>query len=83
MNDQEAMVMCLRLLKVGSTATLSGTVYRSYPMLPFGIVACKFFFDNLSRDTRILSLYNDDAWKRFSSIKRHCILIFAESRDRP
>ena len=28
--------------KVGSTATLSGTVYWSYPLLPFGIVACTF-----------------------------------------
>ena len=29
--------------KVGSTATASGTVYRSYHILPFGIVACTFF----------------------------------------
>ena len=29
--------------KVGSTATVSGTVYCAYPILPFGIVACTFF----------------------------------------
>ena len=29
--------------KVGSTATVSGTVHWSYPILPFGIVACTFF----------------------------------------
>ena len=28
--------------KVGSTATVSETVYRSYPILPFRIVACTF-----------------------------------------
>ena len=33
------MDICLR----GSTATVSGTVYWSYPTLPFGIVACTFF----------------------------------------
>ena len=31
--------------KVGSTATVSRTVYSSYPMLPFGTVSC----DNPSR----------------------------------
>ena len=44
---REAMEMCLRELKesnkVGSTATVSGTVYWSYPILPFGIVACTVF----------------------------------------
>ena len=30
--------------KVGSTATVSGTVNRSYPMLPFGIVMHADFF---------------------------------------
>ena len=29
--------------KVGSKAAVSGTVYRSYPILPFGIVARKYF----------------------------------------
>ena len=29
--------------KVGSIATVSGTVYWSYPILPFGIVVCTFF----------------------------------------
>ena len=33
----------MNLTKVGSTATVSGTVYWSYPTLPFGIVACTFF----------------------------------------
>ena len=40
--------------KVTSTATVSRTVYWSYPILPFGIVACTFFFDNLSRNSCIL-----------------------------
>ena len=31
----------------------SGTVYWSYPILPFGIVACTFFSDNLSRNSCI------------------------------
>ena len=29
--------------KVGSTATVSGTVHLSYPILPFGIVARTYF----------------------------------------
>ena len=41
------MEICLRVhrkaAKVGSTATVSGTVYWSYPILPFGIIACTFF----------------------------------------
>ena len=44
---REAMDICLRLLKesnkVGSIATVSGTASCSYPILPFGIVACTFF----------------------------------------
>ena len=28
-------------------------VYRSYPILPFGIVACTFFSDKLSRNSRM------------------------------
>ena len=43
---REAMEICFRVhrnaAKVGSTATVSGTVYWSYPILPFGIVACTF-----------------------------------------
>ena len=36
---------CLRkATKVGLTATVSGTVYWSYPILPFWIVACSIFF---------------------------------------
>ena len=35
--------------KVSSTATVSGTVYWSYPMLPFGIVACTFFRQPFSK----------------------------------
>ena len=30
-------------IKVGSRATVSGTVYSSYPILPFGIVTCALF----------------------------------------
>ena len=44
---REATDICLWVLKesnkVGSTATKSGTVYWSYPILPFGIVACTLF----------------------------------------
>ena len=32
-----------KVTKVGSKATVSGTVNWSYPILPFGIVACTFF----------------------------------------
>ena len=32
-----------KVTKVGSTATVSGAVNWSYPILPFGIVACTFF----------------------------------------
>ena len=32
-----------KVTKVGSTATVSGTGYWSYPILSFGIVACTFF----------------------------------------
>ena len=53
---REAMDVCLLVLKesnktISSTATVSGTVYWSYPILPFGIVACTFFSDNLSRNS--------------------------------
>ena len=41
--------------KVGSTAIVSGTVYWSYPMLPFRIVTCTFF-DNLSQNSCILPM---------------------------
>ena len=34
-------------------ATVSGTVYWSYPIIPFGIVACTFFSDNLSQNSCI------------------------------
>ena len=39
--------------KVGSTATVSGTVYWSYPILPFWIVAHAHFYDNLSQNSCI------------------------------
>ena len=43
---------CLgKATKVSSTATVSGTVNWSYPILPFGIVACTCFSDNLSRNS--------------------------------
>ena len=57
------MDLCLRLLderkatKVGSTATVSGTVYWSYPILPFGTVAYTFFPDQLSRNSRLKILF--------------------------
>ena len=57
------MDLCLRVLaerkatKVGSTATVSGTVYWSYPILPFGIVAYTFFSDHLSRNSRLKILF--------------------------
>ena len=44
---REAMNVCSRVLKESnksrSKATVSGTVNWSYPILPFGIVACTFF----------------------------------------
>ena len=43
-------------LKVGSTATVSGTVYWLYPISPFGIVV-HIFSDNLSRNSCILGSY--------------------------
>ena len=57
------MDLCLRVLddrkatKLGSTATVSGTVYWSYPILPFGIVAYTFFSDHLSRNSRLKILF--------------------------
>ena len=42
-----------KMSKVGSTATVSGTVYWSYPILPFEIVTCTFFSDNHSRNSCI------------------------------
>ena len=38
-----AMDVCLRVLKHVSTATVSGTLYWSYPILHFGIVECTLF----------------------------------------
>ena len=35
--------VCLWVLKQSSTASMSGTVFWSYPILPFGIFACSFF----------------------------------------
>ena len=44
---QEAMDICLRVLKKSYKSSFdsytSGTVYRLYPILPFGIVACTVF----------------------------------------
>ena len=43
------MDMCLQVLKesnknkLDSTAIVSGAVYWTYPILPFGIVPCTFF----------------------------------------
>ena len=50
----EAMDICLRVLEESTTYTFDSynrqeQRYWSYPMLPFGIVACTFFSDNLSR----------------------------------
>ena len=44
----EATEICLRVLKESNKSRFdsyrsSGTEYRSYPILPFGIVACTFF----------------------------------------
>ena len=43
-----------KVKKVGSTATVSGIVNWSYPILSFGIVACTFS-DNFSRNSCILN----------------------------
>ena len=50
---RKAMKMCLRVLKeskkVGSTAKVVRNSVRSYPILPFGIVACTFFRQPFSK----------------------------------
>ena len=43
--------------KAGSTLTVSGTVYWSYPILPFGIVACTFF-PTTFLETAVYNVYN-------------------------
>ena len=47
------MDICLRVLKENNKSRFSGTVYWSHPILPFGIVACTFFSDNVSRNSCI------------------------------
>ncbi|CAH3196326.1 unnamed protein product [Porites evermanni] len=42
-DDEEPKDDIRKATKVDSTATVSGTVYCSYPLLPFGIVTCTFF----------------------------------------
>ena len=39
-----------KVSKVSSTATVSGTLYWSYPILPFEIVTCTFFFPAANRN---------------------------------
>ena len=51
---REATDVCLRVQKkatkvASSTATVSGTVYWSYSILPFGIVACTFSSTTFSK----------------------------------
>ena len=58
----------MNLTKVGSTATVSGTVYWSYPTLPFGIVACTFF------PTTFLEIAVYDNNDSFSSISTKVVL---------
>ena len=43
----------MKATKVGSTATVIRNSVLINPILPFGIVACTFFPDNLSRNSCI------------------------------
>ena len=45
--------------KVGSTAAVLGTVYCSYPILPFGIVACAFLPTTFLKIAVYLALFTD------------------------
>ena len=52
---RETMEVCLRVLKKSNKSrsdsySVKKTVYWLYPILPFGIVACTFFSDDLSRN---------------------------------
>ena len=62
--------VCLRRgTKVGLTATVSGTVYWSYPISRFGIVACIFFSGNLLwRNSCILLSHRPQQWKKSLSL---------------
>ena len=63
---------------------MSGTVYCAYPILPFGIVACTFFCDNISRNSCIqdsLRLILDES--HFSSYKWPYSLVQVKSNRKP
>ena len=58
---------CLRkVTKVGSTATVSGTVNWSYPILPFGIVACTFFPTTFLEIAVYQSTHNVIVWNKMN-----------------
>ena len=83
MNEEEVMATCLRKESKQSRFDSHSVRYSVLIIshITFRDCGVQIFSDNLSRNTSILNLYNDDAWKRFSSIKRHCKLVFAESWD--
>ena len=50
---REAMDVCLRVLKESSKRSFDSYFIVSDSILPFGIVACTLFFDNLSLNSCI------------------------------
>ena len=55
-----------KVTKVGSTATVSGTVNWSYPILPFGIVACTFFPTTFLEIAVYQSTHNVIVWNKMN-----------------
>ena len=69
----EAMAICLRVLKESNKCrfdsyTVSGT-FLSYPILPFGIVACTFFSTTFVKIAVLLRLVNRTTYKIMLSNK--------------
>ena len=55
---REAMDVCLRVLNESSKRSFDSYFIMSDPILPFGIVACALFFDNLSLNSCIQKVTN-------------------------
>ena len=79
---RRAMDVCLRVLneatKVGSTAWVSGTVYWSSPILPFGTVACTFFPTTFQLKRKVcLRLFNCACLFKMCLFMKQDTLLFA------
>ena len=59
---REAMDVCLRVLKESIKSRFDSYFIMSDPILPFGIVACTLFFDNLSLNSCIQKVTNRGLW---------------------